>query len=199
MKRQVAAFILPLTLVIGACGKEPVAPEPGLSPNDGPVLQNSLVRGTGIVLESVTGTRVLGIDIGDVVVRQAVIKEFGIVEDLAGNIVGLEAIGEVQLTGGILGMDVVTEDFRTGVGVVSSGRGQCDIVTVDLATPEEPIELDVLGRTGFVDLPAAEVTARGNGALGSLLCNLGQLFQGPISQVTRSARGLVNAINRLLI
>jgi hypothetical protein len=204
MKRQVAAFILPLTLGLGACGKEPVAPEPGTAPQDSPVFHHGKgghVAGTGLALESITGLRVplLGVDLGDVVIRQAVIKEFGLVEDIAGNIVGLEATGVLELTGGVLGSDVVTEDFTTGVGVISSGRGQCRIVTVDVATVAEPIEVDVLGRTAFVDLPAAEVSARGNGALGSLLCALGQVVQPGVSSLTRGVRGLVNAINNLLI
>jgi hypothetical protein len=51
----------------------------------------------------------------------------------------------------------------------------------------------------FVDLPGAEVTGRGNGALGSLLCNLGQALQPVVSGVTAGVRGLVNAINQILI
>jgi hypothetical protein len=165
--------------------------------NVSPLEQKGHVEGTGLLLESVTGLTVplLGVDLGDVVIRQAVIKEFGLVEDIVGNIVGLEATGVLEITGGVLGSNVVTEDFTTGVGIISTSRGQCDIITINLA----PISVDVLGRTAFVDVPAAEVAGRGNGAVGSLLCNLGQLAQGLVNGVTRGVRGLVNAINNILI
>jgi len=193
MRGGVGVFVLPLLLGVGACGKEPVAPDREMRPHDLSALQqNTIQRGTGVVLTSVTG---LAIGLGDIVIDQAVIKEFGIIEDVAGNIIGIKATGVVDLTGGVLGTGVVTEDFTTEVAVISSGAGQCRIVTVDLA----PMSLDVLGRTVFVDLPAADVTARGSGALGSLLCALGQLLQGPVGQITEGVRGLVNAINGILI
>jgi hypothetical protein len=198
MRRRVPALVLPLALGIAACGREPVAPT--AAPHDVTPLQQGKkghVEGTGLLLESVTGVRVplLGVDLGDVVIKQAVIKEFGLVENVVAPLIGLEATGVLEITGGVLGMEVVTEDFTTGVGVISTSRGQCDIITINLA----PISVDVLGRTAFVDVPAAEVAGRGNGALGSLLCNLGQLAQGLVDGVTRGVRGLVNAINQILI
>jgi hypothetical protein len=195
--RKRVALALPLALGIAACGREPVAPEPMTPHTVSPLEQKGHVEGTGLLLESVTGLTVplLGVDLGDVVIRQAVIKEFGLVEDIVGNIVGLEATGVLEITGGVLGSNVVTEDFTTGVGIISTSRGQCDIITINLA----PISVDVLGRTAFVDVPAAEVAGRGNGAVGSLLCNLGQLAQGLVNGVTRGVRGLVNAINNILI
>ena len=196
MRRTAATLALPLALVIASCGREPTAP--ALDPsNAAPLQQKGHVEGTGLLLESITGATVplLGVDLGDVVVRQAVIKEFGVVEDIVGNIVGLEATGVLELTGGVLGSNVVTEDFTTGVGVISSSRGQCDVLKVDLGQ----IGVDVLGRAAFVDVPVADVTARGNGAVGSLLCALGQAAQGLVNGVTGGVRGLVNAINNLLI
>ncbi|MFN2563861.1 MAG: hypothetical protein ABR499_02460 [Gemmatimonadaceae bacterium] len=195
MKRGLTVFALPLALGIGACGKEPVAPEAATAA-DVPSLQKGHVEGTGLLLESITGVTVplLG-DLGNVVIKQAVIKEFGL-ERIAGNIVGLEATGFLDLTGGVLGERVVRQEFTTGVGVVSTSRGQCEIITIDLATVAEPIEVNVLG--AFVDLPAAEVTGRGNGAVGSLLCALGQVAQGLVNGVTRGVRGLVDAINNLI-
>ena len=68
----------------------------------------------------------------------------------------------------------MTDEFSTGVGIISSSGGQCDIITVNLA----PMSVDVLGGAVSVDLPVTEVTGRGNGAVGSLLCNVGQLAQG---------------------
>jgi hypothetical protein len=197
MRRRVA-LVLPLVLGIGACGREPVAPA---APYDvAPLQQKGHVEGTGLLLESITGVTVplVGIPVGDIVIRQAVIKEFGVVEDALGNIIGLEATGVLEFTVGLAG-PVLTEDFTTGVGVISTSRGQCEIITVDLATVQNPIRLDVLGGLAFVDLPAAEVTGRGNGALGSLLCNLGQALQPLVSGVTQGVRGLVNAINNILI
>jgi hypothetical protein len=195
MRKRVALMLA--VCGITACGSEPIAPE-APSPRDlAPAQQRGHVEGTGLVLESITGITVplLGVDLGDVVVRQAVIKEFGVIENALGQIVGVEVTGVLELTGGVLGMNVVTEDFTTGVGVISSSRGQCDVLNVNLA----PISVDVLGRTAFVDLPVADVDARGNGAVGVLLCALGQALQPVVSGVTAGVRGLVNALNRLLI
>jgi hypothetical protein len=196
MRRGVVGLVLPVALGIAACGQEPVAPEPA-APRDVPSFQRGHVEGTGLLLESITGLEVplIGIDLGDVVVKQAVIKEFGLVEDVVSGIVGLEATGVLDITGGLLGDEVVTQEFTTGVGVVSTSRGQCDIVTIDLSR----IEMDVLGDAVFAEVPNATVTGRGNGALGSLLCALGQVAQPLVSGVTRGVRGLVNAINQILI
>jgi hypothetical protein len=202
MRRRVPALVLPLALGIAACGREPVAPVETAHHDLSALQQQDPVEGTGLVLGSRTVATIplIRLPVGDVVIDQVVIKEFGVVEDLVGNIVGLSATGVLELTGGVFGQDVVTEDFTTEVLVISSrSRGQCEIITIDLATAAEPIEVDVLGRTAFVDLPAAEVTGRGNGALGSLLCALGQALQPVVSGVTRGVRGLVNAINNILI
>ena len=54
-----------------------------------------------------------------------------------GQIVGVQADGVLQLTAGLLGSNVVTQDFSTTVSVTSSGPGQCNLVTIDpeLHTP----------------------------------------------------------------
>jgi hypothetical protein len=79
--------------------------------------------------------------------------------------------------------------------IASSGAGRCDVVTVDLG----PITLDAIGGLVSVDVPQAGVTPRASGALGPLLCALGQVLDPPLDAVTAVARGLVNAINNLLI
>jgi hypothetical protein len=189
--RKRLALALTFALGITACGREPVAPVP--TPSDAaPLAQKGHVEGTGLVLENIAG---LPLGLGDIVIRQAAIKEFGFVEDVAGNIVGLEATGALELTGGVLGTTVVTDEFTTGVGVISSSGGQCDIVTVNLA----PMTVDVLGGAVAVDLPVTEVGGRGNGAVGSLLCAVGQIAQPLVNGVAGGIRGLVNALNRLLI
>jgi hypothetical protein len=73
----------------------------------------------------------------------------------------------------VLGTDVITEDFLTIVSITSSGPGQCSLITIDLG----PVNIDALGLAG-VDIPAATLTGRGSGAIGSLLCNLGRLLGG---------------------
>jgi len=197
MKREVAALALPLALGIGACGKEPVAPAAATPEVGAPLTQRAQARGTGLVLDNVTGLRVplLGVDLGDVVIRQAIVKEFGIVEDIAGNIVGLEATGVVELTGGVLGSDVVREDFSASVGIINSGRGQCEIVTID----PSPLQLDVLDQVATVDVPVSEVEVRGSGAVGNLLCAVGRLLTPVTSGASQAIRSLVDAINAILV
>ncbi|HEV2670963.1 MAG TPA: hypothetical protein VGU74_07715 [Gemmatimonadales bacterium] len=131
--------------------------------------------------------------LGDVTVNQAVITNFQLIENTVGQIVGLRVNGVLQLTGGVLGSDVVTEDFSTAASVTSSGPGQCDVVTIDLA----PITIDALG-LAQVDIPAASVNAQASGAVGSLLCSLGSLLSGPIGTATDLIHQVVDTLNSLI-
>lgn len=143
-------------------------------------------KGSGLVLNSVTGlTLPLIGSLGDVVIDQAVLTNFAIVENVVGQIVGLQVDGVLQFTGGVLGTNVVTENFNTTVSVTSSGFGQCDLVTIDLG------QIHVNALVADVDVPAATVTGKGSGAVGSLLCALGQALNG----LTSALPGLVNALN----
>jgi hypothetical protein len=192
--RSRVVLVLPLAFGIGACGAEPVAP-PGLTPARTEPSMQAQARGTGLVVESLTGLELLGTDLGDIVVNQAVVKRFGVVEDVLGNIIGLEAVGDVQLTGGLLGTNVVTKEFSASVGVVNSGRGQCDVVTVDPA----PVTVDAGFGAVSIDVPVGETRVRGSGAVGNLVCAAGRLLTPVTSGASRAIRSLVDAVNRLLI
>ena len=189
MQGRLAFPVVALAAVLVGCADAPVAPNAAVPDV---ARQGNARPGTGLVLESVTGLTVplLGIPLGDVVIDEAVITDLHLIEDVAGAIIGIEAEGILQLTGGVLGTDVVTENFRTDVGITSSGPGKCDLVTIDLA----PINVDVLQQVAEVNVPAAEVNARGSGAVGSLLCTLGALLGGLGSGV----EGVVNGINNLI-
>ena len=188
---------LTIALALGACSETPVGPGTNSvsALGSGPAFAKS-VTGTGLVLDDVTGVNapLIG-EIGTVTINQAVITQLGVVQDLAGNIIGVDVTGTLQATGGALGTDVVTQNFTTDALILSSGNGQCDVLTVDLA----PITLDALGGAVSVDVPQASVTPRASGAVGPLLCNLGSLLNAPVGQVTSAVRGIVNAINRILI
>jgi hypothetical protein len=188
MTMRIAA--LAVVLGLGACGDDVVSPD--AAGGERPALQRR--EGTGLVLTSITGLALPLIgQLGEVVIDQAVITNFALVETVVGGIVGLEAEGVLQLTGGVLGTDVVREDFNTVVSVTSSGPGQCDLITIDLG----PIGIDALGLV-TVDVPAASLTGRGSGAVGSLLCNLGNLLSGLLGGggAIPGAQGIVNALNR---
>lgn len=180
MNLRFAALVLPLALGL-ACAEHPASP-------DSPLMQQNR-EGTGLILESVTGVSLplLG-QLGDVVIDQVVLTNFALVENVVGQVVGVEVEGVLQLTGGVLGSEVVSEDFVTIVQVTSSGFGQCDIVTLDLG----PIDINLL--VAQVDVPAATVTGRGSGLVGNLLCALGQL----LNPVTSGVRGVVQALNQLI-
>ena len=187
MNPRFALLVLPLGLGL-ACAEQPASPDVSTFAN-APMMQINGRPGTGVILESVTGVSLPLIgQLGDVVVDQAVLTNFALVENVVGQIVGVEAEGVLQLSGGVLGTDVVTEDFATIVQVTSSGFGKCDIVTLDLG----PIDVNAL--VAQVDVPAATVTGRGSGAVGSLLCALGQL----LNPVTSGVRGVVQALNGLI-
>jgi hypothetical protein len=182
-------------LIVGACGETQTAPQRP-SPTNAPSRQVGDTSGTGLVLNSVTGLQLPLIgSLGDVVIDQVNITHLTLVEDVVGNIVGLEAEGVLKLTGGVLGSDVITEDFLTQVHIASSGPGRCDVLTVDLG----PITVDALGTGVSVDIPQADVTPRASGALGSLLCSLGQALQPGVDAITSVVRELVNSINAILI
>lgn len=194
MKTRVAALALPLTLGLGACGDPGAGPEPASRGQMSQQQQSQ--QGTGLVLDSLTGLSVPLIgQLGDVVIDQAVITNFTLVENLVGQIIGLKADGVLQLTGGVLGTNVVTENFTTTVTVTSSGPGQCQLITIDLG----PINVNVLGLV-TVDVPAATLSGTASGALGSLLCDLGNLLVGLAGGGTANpaVRGLVNQINSLI-
>jgi hypothetical protein len=188
MSLRITALALPLALALGAaCDRQPVSPDAS-TVTSAPMMQVDR-PGSGLILESVTGVSLPLIgQLGDVVIDQAELVNFAIVENAVGAIVGVEVEGVLQLTGGVLGTDVVTEEFLTTLQVTSSGPGQCDIVTLDLG----PIDVDLL--VAQVDVPAATVSGRGSGAVGSLLCALGQV----LNPVTRGVRGIVQALNNLI-
>jgi hypothetical protein len=191
------AIAATIALALGACSENPAGPATTSvsALGSGPAFAQS-PSGTGLVLDNVTGLNLPLIGhVGDVTINQAVITQLGVVQDLAGNIIGVDASGALQLTGSALGTDVVTQNFTTDAVILSSGKGQCDVVSINLA----PITLDALGSTVSVDVPQASVTPRASGALGPLLCNLGSALNAPIGQVTGAVRGLVNAINQILI
>ena len=190
-----AVMALLVVAGLGACGGGPSGPDAVASAAGAPQLAKR-TDGSGLVIDNLTEVEAPLIGrIGSVVVDQAIITELAVVEDLAGNIIGVEVEGVLQLSGGALGTEVVTQDFTTRAQVLSSGRGQCDVVTIDLA----PVAVDALGRGVFADVPALSVTPRASGALGPLLCTLGSLLDAPVGQITSGVRGIVNAINRILI
>ena len=189
MNLRISALALPLALGL-ACTQQPASPDASAL-NVVPNMQPSR-EGTGLILESVTGVSLPLIgQLGDVVIDQAELTNFAIIEDAVGAIVGVQVEGVLQLTGGVLGSEIVSEDFVTVVNVTSSGPGRCDVVTLDLG----PIDVNPLGLgLAQVDVPAATVTGRSSGAVGPLLCTLGQL----LNPVTQGVRGIVQALNRLI-
>ena len=132
--------------------------------------------------------------LGDVTINQAVITNFALIENTVGQIVGLQVDGVLQLTGGVLGTNVVTENFTTTASVTSSGPGQCNLVSIDLG----PIAVNAL--VASVDIPAATLTAKGSGAVGSLLCNLASALSGLLggTGAAPGAGGIVNALNHVI-
>ena len=112
-RRSLLAFALVL-----ACGGTTAA-NPPTAVNES---NQAAAKGTGLVLDSVTGLALPLIgSLGTVNIDQAVITNFAVIENTVGQIVGLEADGVLKLTGGVLGTDVLKEDFNTTVSVTSSG------------------------------------------------------------------------------
>jgi hypothetical protein len=191
MTKRAAALALSVALGLSACAENATSP---LAAGGRPAMQaQPAPKGTGLVLNSLTGLSLPLIgSLGNVTIDQAVITNFALVENTIGQIVGLQANGVLQLTGGVLGTNVVTQNFSTTASVTSSGPGQCSVATIDLGQ----ISISALGLAS-VDVPAATVNAKGSGAVGSLLCNLGQFVGGLGSggSAGAGAQGVVTAIN----
>ena len=186
---QLVACAGVLGLGTGGCSENPQAPRP-MSPT---VSFQAAPKGTGLVLNSLTGLSLPLIGhLGTVTINQAVITNFALIENTVGQIVGLEVDGVLQLTGGVLGTNVLTQNFSTTASVTSSGPGQCTLVSIDLGS----IAINALGLASL-NVPTATLTGKGSGAVGSLLCNLGNLLSGLASGGTASpgAQGVVNALN----
>jgi hypothetical protein len=181
MRMRVGALVLPLAF--GACAESPTVPETSLVAAEGTLQHARPDRGTGLALESFTSGLPL---VGQVQVTQVVITQFSTF------LGGLQASGTITgTTVNALGQTItVREDFTTDVLVSSSGGGRCDIVTIDLG----PIGANVFGVVG-VDIPLANVSGRGSGPVGSLLCVLGQVVNGVAGA---AVGGLINALNNLL-
>ena len=163
-------------------------------PNMAATAEQGRPSGSGLVVDSLTGVSLpLVGEVGDILVDQAVITELRLVEDLAGQVVGLEVTGTLNGTLSATGQPIVDEQFTSTLDVISSGPGQCAVLTVDLG----PLNLDTLGLV-TADVPDADVTASGSGAVGSLLCTLGDLLNSAIGGATRGVQGIVNAINRII-
>jgi hypothetical protein len=174
-----------------ACSEAPVAPR---TVQPGSVrLQQAPPKGTGLSVDIVpTVTLPLGLG-GSITIDQAVITNFALVENTVGQIIGLQVTGDLSGTavdalGNLVGVNA--QPFTANVNVTSSGPGQCSLVTLSLSS----LNLNALGLvTGTLPI---SITGKGSGAVGSLLCNLGQALSGIGSALGGSgASGLVNALN----
>ena len=174
----------------GACSENPGAPAAPSIPS--PSMQKG-IGGTGLSVDIVPNvTLPLGLG-GSVTINQAVITNFALIENTVGQIVGLDVTGTLSGTAltaaGLIGVNA--NPFTAEAGITSSGPGQCNLVSIDLSS----LNVNGLGLvTGTLPL---NVTAKGSGAVGSLLCNLGSLLSGLTSGLTGSsgAQGVVNALN----
>jgi hypothetical protein len=191
MKSRLALLALPLALGFGACTETPMAPRAAAP---GSVVLQQVPKGTGLALDIVPNvTLPLGLG-GSITIDQAVITNFALIENTVGQIVGLQVTGTlsgtaVDVLGNLIGVNA--QPFTADLNVTSSGPGQCNLVTLDLSS----LNVNVLGLvTGTVPV---NITGKGSGAVGSLLCNLGQALSAIGSGLGggSGAQGLVNALN----
>jgi hypothetical protein len=188
---NLAASAALVILGVTACNENITSPR-ALSP--GELLHAAAPKGSGLTLNIVPNvTLPLGLG-GSVTINQAVISNFALVENTVGAIIGLQATGTlsgtaVDVLGNTIGVNA--NPFTADVAVTSSGPGQCSLVTLDLSS----LNINGLGLV-TATLPA-NVSVKGSGAVGSLLCNLGSLLSGLTSGLSggSGAQGVVNAIN----
>ena len=176
-----------LALAVAACSDSAVAPTTPAAATQVPNLA-AAQKGSGLTLDIVPNvTLPLGLG-GPITIDQAVITNLAVVENVVGQVVGLRVTGtlsgtRVDALGNLVAVDAVP--FVADLSVTSSGPGQCSLLTLDLSN----IDLGALGIV-HAHVPV-NVDAKGSGAVGSLLCNIGQALSG----VGNGLNGLVNALN----
>jgi hypothetical protein len=164
-----ALLALALTPAFSACSDNPTAPS-RIAPL--PTAEAVKLPGTGIVLRSPlwVGLPLIG-QIGTVNIDQAVITNISLVENIVGQIVGLQVDGVLTLTGGVLGSDVLRVPFTTSAAVTPGGPGACSVVTLSLGR----VRVDALAAS--IDIPALTLNGTGSGVVGTLLCRLAALLK----------------------
>lgn len=176
-----------LALAVAACSDAPLAPTPTAATTT--VAPNAATKqGSGLTLNlDPNVTLPLGLG-GTINLDQAVVTNLAVVENTVGQVVGLQVTGTltgtaVDALGNLVGVNATP--FVADLSVTSSGPGKCSVLTLDLSN----IRIDALG---LVDATVpVNVDAKASGAVGSLLCALGQALSGG----GNGANGLVNAIN----
>jgi hypothetical protein len=177
MNKRMAVLALPLALGFSACRDNPAAPTPAAPTRMAPSAVAEAVRlpGTGIVIRSpiwVGVPLVGGIVNGTVNIDQAVITNISPVTNIAGQIVGLQVDGVLNLTAGVLGSDVLRVPFTTSLAVTPGGPGACSVVSIDLG------QVSINALLGRIDIPALTVNGTGSGIVGTILCRLATLLGG---------------------
>src|SRR5207244_218755 len=96
------------------------------------------------------------------------------------------------------GMTVLAFVLALGIGACSGADASGKTVGGSAGKQANAKVKDVV--VDSVDVPAATLTAKGSGAVGSLLCNLGNLLGGLASGTGAGAGagGIVNALNNLV-
>ena len=180
---HVAAELAELAAPVGKNAVSAAAPEAAAQ-------QGPRRPGSGLVVDNLTNVElpILG-ELGDIlVIDQAIITDIRLVEDVVGQIVGLEVTGNV--TGLLTAAGVqIDEQFTSTLAITSSGPGKCEVVTLDLGG----LNIDALGLV-TADVPELNVNAQGSGAVGVLLCTLGSVLRG-LTGSGGAAGGLTNAVN----
>jgi hypothetical protein len=171
MNKRMTVLALPLALGLSACSDNPAAP-PRMAPT---VAEAVRLPGTGIVIRSpiwVGLPLIGGLVHGTVDINQAVITNISPVTDIAGQIVGLQVDGVLNLTASALGSQVLRVPFTSSVALTPGGPGACSVVTVDFGQ----VHLNAL--LGSVDIPALTVNGTGSGLVGTILCRVAALLGG---------------------
>ena len=186
---QIGRTLLPALALISVAGCEnaPTAPAVVAVSDVAVAAQRAgPPRGTGLVLENVI---TLPVD----VVGEVPVSVDAVITGLQfSTLTGLNATFDLIAETEVAGTRIIREDLVAAVSLSSAGgRGGCEVVTVNLA----PVNVDAAG-LGVVDIPAADVAARAEGAAGTLLCVVTRLVQAlaPIDAIL----GVVNALTGIL-
>jgi hypothetical protein len=171
------------TVSLLACNDASTSPS-SLRADASPLAQQSPPRGTGLVIDNVTGTTIPlignGVFRGELVITQLALNPVG------GLVVNGTLIGRIGAIG-----QTINQSFTTDLLLLSTGSGNtCSAVTINLA----PINVNVAGQLVAIDITKGGVTVGAQGPLGSLLCALTSALNSGVGSVVSAVLAIVNAI-----
>jgi hypothetical protein len=181
-RRHLLALGATVSLSLLACQDASTSPK-SISADMTPLTQQAPQRGTGLVIDNVTGTTLPlignGVFHGELVITSLALNAVG------GLVVNGTIIGKIGAVG-----QTINQSFTTDLLLSSTGGTTCSAVTINLA----PINVNIAGQLVAIDVTKGGVTVGAQGPVGNLLCALTSALNSGVGSVVSAVLNIVNAI-----